>query len=100
MVKIRTQIAALRNSKLLNTQKRDIEERAQEKYGNFKESMRPTKTTNVDESGTAPATINVVPAEPPMFLAVNLPATRKNKCKRFLMFVSENPDLIAKNEQN
>ena len=34
-----------------------------------------------------------------MFQAVNLPANRKKKFNKFLKFVEENPDLIAKNEQ-
>ena len=53
----------------------------------------------MEEGGTSPATIDVTPSEPPMFQAVNLPANRKNKFKQFLKFV-ENPELIAKNEQN
>ena len=45
MVKIRTQIEeTLSNSKLTDTEKLDILERAQEKYIMLKDSMRPTKT--------------------------------------------------------
>ena len=100
MVKIRTQIEdTLSNSKLNDTEKLDILERAQEKYGNLKDSMRPTKTPIVERSRTAPATIEVTPPEPQMFQAVNLPANRKKKFNKFLKFVQENPDLLAKNEQ-
>ena len=35
-----------------------------------------------------------------MFQAVNLPPNRKKKFNKFLKFVKENPDLIAKNELN
>ena len=60
MVKIRTQIEdTLSNSKLSDTEKLDILERAQEKYGKLKDSLRPTKTPIVEEGGTAPATIAV-----------------------------------------
>ena len=49
IVKIRTQIEdSLSNSKLTNTEKLDTLELAQEKYGNLKHSIRPTKTTIVD----------------------------------------------------
>ena len=85
MVKIRAQIEdTLSSSKLTDTEKLDILERAQEKYGKLKDSMRPTKTPIVEESGTAPATIDVTPSEPPMFQAVNLPANRKKKFNKFL----------------
>ena len=101
MVKISTQIEdTLSSSKLTDTEKLDILERAQEKYGKLKDSIRPTKTPIVEESGTAPATIDVTPSEPPMFQAVNLPANRKKKFNKFLKFVEENPDLPAKNDQN
>ena len=101
MVKIRTQIEdTLSSSKLTDTEKLDILERAQEKYGKLKDSMHPTKTPIVEEGGTAPATIDVASSEPPLFQAVNLPANRKKKFNKFLKFVEENPELIAKNDQN
>ena len=62
--------------------------------------MRTTNTPIVEEGRTAPATIDVTPSEPPMFQAVNVPANRKKKFAKFLKFVEDNPDLIAKNEQN
>ena len=78
MVKIRTQIEdTLSNSKLRDTEKLDILERAQEKYDRLKDFNRPTKTPIVEENGTAPATIDMAPSEPPMFQAVNLPDNRK-----------------------
>ena len=62
MVKIRTQIEdTLSNSKLTDTEKLDILERAQEKYGKLKDSMRPTNTPIVVEAGMAPTTIDVIP---------------------------------------
>ena len=101
MVKIRTQIEdALSSSKLTDTEKLDILERAQEKYGKLKDSMRTTKTPIVEEGGTAPASIDVTAPELPMFQAVNLPANRKKKFAKFLKFVEDNPDLIAKKDQN
>ena len=97
MVKIRSQIEdTLSSSKLTDTEKLDILERAQEKYGKLKDSMRTTKTPIVEEGGTAPASIDVTPSELPMFQAVNLPANRKKKFNKFLKFVEENPDLIAR----
>ena len=101
MMKIRTQIQhTLRNSKLSDTVKLDIVERANEKFCKLKESMRPTKTTNVAEAGPAPARIVLVPTEPPMFQSVKVPANRSRRFKMFLMFLEDNPDLIGKNEQN
>ena len=101
MVKIRTQIEdTLSNSKLTDTDKLVFLERAQEKYRKLTDSMPPTKTPIVEEGGTAPATIDVTPSEHPMFQAVNLPANRMKRFAKFLKFVEENPDLIAKNEQN
>ena len=88
MVKIITQIEdTLSNSKVTDTEKRHILERALEKYGKLKDSMRPTKTPIVEEGGTAPGTIDVTPPEHPMFQAVNLPANSKKKFKKFLKFV-------------
>ena len=101
MVKIRTQIEdTLCNSKLTDTENLDILERPQKKYGKLKDTVRPTNTTIVEEAGTAPATIDVTAPEPPMFQAVNLPANRKNKFAKFLKFVEEHPDLLAKKQQN
>ena len=101
MVKIRAQIEdTLNNSKVTDTEKLDILERAQEKYGKLKDSIRTTNTTIVEESGTVPATIDVTTSEPPMSQAVNLQANRKKKFNNFLKFVEENPDHIAKSEQN
>ena len=95
-VKIRAQTEdTLSISKLTDTEKLDILERAQEKYGRVKDSMRPTKTPIVEKSGTPPASIDVTPAEPPMFQAVHLPANRKKRFNKFLKFVEDNPDLIA-----
>ena len=96
-VKMRNQIEhTLSNSNLTDTEKLDILERAQERYGNLKDSMRRTKTRIVEESGTAPAPIDVTPSDLPMFQAGNLPANRKKKFNKFLKFVEENPDLIAR----
>ena len=101
MVKIRSQIEdTLSSSKLTDTEKLDILERAQEKYGKLKDSMRTTKTPIVEEGVTAAATSDVTTSEPPMFQAVNLPANRKKKFNKFLKFVEQDPDLIAKIEQN
>ena len=101
MVKIRTQIEdRLRSSKLTDTEKLDILERAQEKYAKLKDSMRPTKSPIVEEGGTAPASMEVTPSELPLFQPVNLPANRKKKFNKFLKFVEDNPDLIARNEMN
>ena len=61
--------------------------------------MRTTTTPLVEESGRRPATIDVTPPQPPMFQAVNLPAYLTKKFNKFLNFVEENPDHIAKNEQ-
>ena len=79
IVKIGTQIEdTLTNSKLTDTEKLHILERAEEKYGKLKDSMGPTRTQIVEESGTAPATIHVTPSEPPLFQAVNFrPITRR-----------------------
>ena len=75
MVKMRTEIEdTLINSKLTETEKLDILERAQEKYGKLKDSMRPTKTPIVEQGGTAPATFDVTAPVPQMFQAVNLTA--------------------------
>ena len=50
-VKIRTQIEeTLSNSKLSDTEKLDILEGAQEKYGKLKDSLRPRKTRILEES--------------------------------------------------
>ena len=54
----------------------------------------------VDAGAFAPASTDVTRSEPPMFEGVNLPANLKKKFNKFLKFVEENPDLIAKNEQN
>ena len=54
MVKIRTQIdETLKNSKVRDTEKLEIMECAKDKYGKLKETMRPSKMTIVQESGTA-----------------------------------------------
>ena len=85
MVKIRAQIDdTLSNSILTDNEKLDILERAQEKYGKLKDSIRPTKTPIEEEAGTAHALSDVTTSEPPMFQAVNLPANRKKKFNMFL----------------
>ena len=54
MVKIRTQIDdTLSNSKLTDAEQLDILELAHEKNGKLIDSMRPTKTTIVEEDGPA-----------------------------------------------
>ena len=67
-------LSAIANS---SAEKLDMLDRAQEKDGKRKDLMRPTKPTIVEMDGTAPVTSEVIPSEPQMLHAVNLPANRK-----------------------
>ena len=101
MVKIRAQIEdTLNNSKLTDAEKLDILERAQEKYGKLDESVRPTHPPIMEQAAAEPGSVEVTPSTAPMFQSLKLPANRSKKFAKFLKFVDDNPNLLAKNEQN
>ena len=101
LVKIRTEIEHTLNSrKLTDTEKLDILERDQEQSGKFAESVRPSTMTFVEEAAAEPGSVEVAPSTAPMFQSLKLPANRSKKFAKFLKFVDDNPNLLAKNEQN
>ena len=83
MVKIRTQIEyTINNRKLTDTEKLNILQRAQEKYGKLEESVRRSKLIYIEEA--APESVEVAPSMAPMFQSLKLP---DNRSKRFAGFL-------------
>ena len=75
-------------------------ERAQEKYGKLEDSVRPAKMPFLEEAASEHGSVEVTPSTVPMFQSLKTPANRSKKVAKFLKFVDENPNLLAKNEQN
>ena len=101
MVKIRAPIGdPLKNSKLTDTEKLDILERPQEKYGKLEKSVRPTQTPFREQAAAEPGSVEVTPSTAPMSQSLKLPAKRSKKFAKLLKFVDENPNLLPKNEQS
>ena len=59
--------------------------------------MRPSKMTHMLE--TAPESTEVASSTTPMFQSLKFPANRSKRLAKLLMFVYENPNVIAKNEE-
>ena len=77
MVKILAQIEDTNNnSKLTDTEKLDILERAQDKYGKLEESVPPTQMPFVEQAAAEPGSSEVTPSTAPMFQSLKLPANR------------------------
>ena len=87
MVKIRTLIAdTVKNSKVSDTEKQDILERASEKCGKGYESECRSKISFLEETAQENASIKVSPSSAPMFQSLKLPANRSQKLAKFLKF--------------
>ena len=61
--------------------------------------MRPAKMTYLEETAAEPGSVEVAPSIAAMFQSLKLPANRSKMFAKFLKFVDENPNLLAKNDQ-
>ena len=100
-VKIRIQIEdTVNNRKLTDTEKRDILERAQEKYVKLEESVCRAKMPYVEEAAAEPGWVEGAPSTALMFQSHKLPANRRKKFTKLVMLEDANPNIVAKKDQN